>query len=77
MSRKITFLEIHLSDVQFNAPYSGRAMTTDDEDESVTLEAGGSGGSKLPMVVGLVGLVALAFLVRRLLKSESSPDESE
>ncbi len=73
----ITLFEIHLDDASFeaNAPFSGseaEELSEEEAEEAVTGaigsgDADGSGPPKvLPLVVGLVVLVGLAALVRKL-----------
>lgn len=76
----LTIFEVHLDDASFtaNAPFAGG-----DEEEAEAVETAADretpsdeqGSSIIPLVVGLVVVAAVAFGVRRMLRSE--PDEFE
>jgi len=71
----ITFLEVHLDDAQFEstAPLAGEVTHGGSPDESEDEETGagfpgesGGGPTVAPLVLGLVFLVALAAVARKL-----------
>lgn len=73
---EFTLLKLQFEDASFtaNAPFSGR----DEADIDTELEGGGDEGgpSLLPLVIGLVFLVALVVVVRKL-RGGSGEDADE
>ena len=82
----ITFFEVHLDDAQFEskAPLAGEVTHSGPTDEDVDSETGAAlagesgGGPKLaPLVLGVVLLVALAALARKLRGRKGGSDEAD
>ena len=83
----ITFLEVHLDDAQFEstAPLAGEVTHGGSSDEDAESETGAAlpgdsgGGPKVaPLVFGLVFLVVLAALARKLKgRKKGSAEEAE
>jgi len=82
----ITFLEVHLDDAQFEskAPLAGEVTHGESQEEapeqetSATLPGESGGGPKVaPLVLGLVFLVALAAVARKLKGRKKGSGEVE
>lgn len=64
---ELTFFEVHLDDSQFtaNAPFSDRGKDVAASDEPLAEEGGRGKGSAVAALIGLVFLVAVAFVAKR------------
>lgn len=73
---QITLLELNLEGAEFNAPdvLGGGDVTTTEPTDVDASDGSGSATDLAALVLGLTGLVAVAFVVRKL---RGGPDEAD
>lgn len=76
---KITLLELHLDDASLtaNAPFSSRGKDVEAAEGPFDDETSSRKGSLVAAVVGLVFLVAVAYVVRKRVLSGGTDEELE